>query len=104
MIEGLGHTAIGLRKAEDAIARIADVDVLLADYHLDDGEDGLRLVDQARQRKPSLAIAMISAESGAALRNRLRMRRIPLFVKPTSPAALEAFLLECASTGQIEPE
>ncbi|MBF9153084.1 hybrid sensor histidine kinase/response regulator [Novosphingobium jiangmenense] len=104
MIEGLGHAAIGLRKAEDALARIADADVLLADYHLDDGEDGLRLIDLARQRKPSLAVAMISAESGAALRNRLRMRRVPLFVKPTSPAALEAFLFECASVGQIEPE
>jgi len=104
MIESLGHTAMGLRKAEDALPLIAGVDVLLADYHLDDGEDGLRLIDQARQRQPSLAVAMISAESGTALRNRLRMRRVPLFVKPTSPAALEAFLRECASAGQIEPE
>lgn len=104
MIEGLGHIAIGLRKAEDALPRVMEVDVLFADYHLDAGEDGLRLLDQARSRNASLAVAMISAESGPALRNRLRMRRVPLFVKPASPHALEAFLAECASAGQIEPE
>ncbi|WP_298284680.1 PAS domain-containing hybrid sensor histidine kinase/response regulator [Novosphingobium sp.] len=104
MITGLGHHAIGVRTIAEALVQVADVDVLLADYHLDQGEDGLRLIDQARQRNPALVIAMISAEGGAALRNRLHMRRVPLFVKPADPAALAAFLASAAvpSTAQVE--
>ncbi len=106
MIAGLGHHAIGVRNIAEALAHVAHVDVLLADYHLDHGEDGLRLIDQARQRNPALTIAMISAEGGAALRNRLHMRRVPLFVKPADPAALAAFLAGAASASadQIKSE
>ncbi|MCX7284002.1 MAG: PAS domain-containing hybrid sensor histidine kinase/response regulator [Novosphingobium sp.] len=124
MIEGLGHSAIGVRTCAQALALVGEADVLLADYHLHeheagnadaDGEadaDGLRLIDQARQRNPALVVAMISAESGPALRNRLRMRRVPLFMKPADPAALAAFLARASasarvgapSTDEVKPE
>lgn len=108
LIEGLGHRAIGVRTGAEALAHAAQADVLLADYHLGGGEDGLRVADQARLRNPALAIAMITAESGEGLRNRLRMRRIALFVKPADPAALAAFLAaapgRAGSVDEIEPE
>ncbi|ABD27063.1 multi-sensor hybrid histidine kinase [Novosphingobium aromaticivorans DSM 12444] len=102
LLEGMGHHAIGAAGTAQALEKIHAVDVLLADYHLDGGEDGLRLIDQARSRNPTLATALITAESGADLRNRLRMRRVPLFVKPADPAAIEAFLAG-VSGGEIEP-
>jgi DNA-binding NtrC family response regulator len=106
MITGLGHHAIGARSIDEALIHVGQIDVLLADFHLDGEEDGLRLIDQARLRNPALAIAMISAESGPALRNRLRMRRVRLFVKPADPTALAAFLASATarSGDQIESE
>jgi len=78
------------------------VDVLLADYHLDDGEDGLALIDQAQALNPRIAVALVTAESGAELRENLKRRNIKLFVKPADPAAIEAFLA-AVSLGQIKP-
>ncbi|WP_240950101.1 PAS domain-containing hybrid sensor histidine kinase/response regulator [Novosphingobium sp. ERN07] len=105
MIASLGHHAIGARSIDEALVHVGQIDVMLADYHLDGSEDGLRLIDQARLRNPALAIAMISAENGPSLRNRLRMRRVPLFVKPADPAALAAFLAGSAaqSGDEVQP-
>ncbi|MEL0211057.1 MAG: ATP-binding protein [Novosphingobium sp.] len=106
LVEALGHRAVGAATAAEALALVADADVLLADYDLGESEDGLRLIDQARARHPALAVGMISAENGPGLRNRLRMRRVPLFVKPADPAALADFLTGIArgSGDQVEPE
>lgn len=102
LLEGLGHVAVTASGTAEALDQVASVDVLLADYHLDHGEDGVRLIDQARSRNPALAVALITAESGAALRNRLRLGRIALFVKPADPAAITAFL-NSVSARQIQP-
>ena len=103
LLEGLGHSAITASGTEQALVHVANVDVLLADYHLGGGDDGVRLIDQARSRNPALAVALITAESGAALRNRLRLGRIALFVKPADPAAIAEFLAG-VSVGQIQSE
>ncbi|MBB3861546.1 signal transduction histidine kinase/Na+/proline symporter [Novosphingobium hassiacum] len=101
LLTGIGHHAVGVATAVAALARVGDTDVLLADYHLD-GEDGLALIEQARVRNPGLAVALVTAESGAALRKRLKLLNIPLFVKPTDPAAIEAFL-HAVSARHVEP-
>lgn len=100
LLTGIGHRAAGVATSSAALARIAAADVLLADYHLN-GEDGLALIEQARAQNPELAVALVTAESGAALRKRLKLLNIPLFVKPTDPAAIEAFL-DAVSTRHIE--
>ncbi len=103
LIESLGHNAIGVADIASALEQVGEADALLADYHLDRGEDGLRLIDLARSRNPGLAAALVTAESGAGLRKRARLGRIALFVKPADPAAISRFLAE-ASHRQIKPE
>lgn len=103
LVEALGHSATGAANIASALEQACDADVLLADYHLDRGEDGLRLIDLARSRNPVLAAALVTAENGAALRNRVRLGRIALFVKPADPQAIGAFLAE-VSHRQIKPE
>ncbi len=103
LVESLGHSAKGAADIAAALDQIGNADVLLADYHLDRSEDGLRLIDLARTRNPALAVALVTAENGAALRNRLRLGRIALFVKPADPAAIGAFLTE-VSHRQIKSE
>lgn len=102
LVEGMGHRAIGVSGSADAMAHMAQSDVLLADYHLDGGESGLDLIDRARERNPQIAAALVTAESGADLRNQLQARAIPLFVKPADPAEMAAWLA-LISTGEIKP-
>lgn len=104
LVESLGHTVMVANNADAALAQVVHADVLLADYHLEAGEDGLCLIDQARLRNPALALAMVSAENGTALRNRLRLRKIPLFSKPVDADEIAGFLARCASALQVETQ
>lgn len=103
LVQSLGHKAIGAADIASALDQVGRADVLLADYHLDREEDGLRLIDLARSRNPALVVALVTAENGPALRNRVRLGRIALFVKPADPEAISAFLAQ-ASHRQIKPE
>jgi signal transduction histidine kinase len=70
-----------------------DIDVVLADYHLGDGVDGLELL---RHLPPSRAAAplaaLVSADHGADLALVARTAGYPLLHKPLRPAALRALL------------
>jgi signal transduction histidine kinase/Na+/proline symporter len=103
LIEALGHKGVGAADIAGALDRVGEADVLLADYQLDHDEDGLRLIDLARSRNPGLSVALVTAENDIALRNRLRLGRIALFVKPADPAAIGSFLT-AASHRHIKPQ
>lgn len=103
MLAGLGHDAVGAGDIPDALALVGECDVLLADYHLDNGEDGLALIKMARKLNPAIAVALVTAESGPALRHTISPHDIALFVKPADPAAIEAFLARI-SIGEIKPQ
>jgi PAS domain S-box-containing protein len=69
------------------------VDTILADYHLDDGVDGIELLRGLCQaRLPALAAALISADHDADLVIAARNAGFPLLHKPLRPAALRALL------------
>jgi PAS domain S-box-containing protein len=68
-------------------------DAVLADYHLDDGGNGLELLERIRLlRGPSSAVALITADHGAEMTRAARKAGIPLLHKPVRPAALRAVL------------
>lgn len=68
-------------------------DIILIDYHLNDGETGDRALDQLRAHfaRPVPAV-MISADRGKELKARLDADGIPLLNKPVKPAQLRALL------------
>ncbi|MBA4354438.1 MAG: hybrid sensor histidine kinase/response regulator, partial [Novosphingobium sp.] len=101
LLEGMGHRATGTGSIAEAVSLSGDADVLLADFHLDGDDNGLVLIDRVRALNPAIAVALITAESGAALRNSLKRRGIALFVKPVNPADIEAFLT-AASVREIK--
>lgn len=75
-----------------------DVDVVLADYHLDHGEDGLTLVASLRHGGVAQApAALITADYGSDLVARARQVGCPVLRKPVKPAALRAFLTSVRS-------
>jgi Na+/proline symporter/signal transduction histidine kinase/CheY-like chemotaxis protein len=73
-------------------------DLVLADLHLDEGPDGLEVVDSLRRTwgRPVPA-ALITADRDPTLRLRARARNVDLLHKPVKPASLRALLRMRAS-------
>jgi Na+/proline symporter/CheY-like chemotaxis protein len=93
-------TAATQAEALELIARAARLpDLILADLHLDDGPDGLDVVDALRRAWDRVVpAALITADRDPMLRLRARARQVELLHKPVKPAALRALLRLRAAT------
>jgi CheY-like chemotaxis protein len=80
---------------EEAVTALADAlpDLVLADLHLDEGPDGLEVIEALRRRwQRGVPAALITADRDPTLRVRARARQVELLHKPLKPAALRALL------------
>lgn len=102
LLEGLGHTPLGASDGRTALALCSHADAVLADYQLDDGEDGLSVIAALRERRPGLPARLITAESGIAMHQRAAEMGIVILAKPVDPAAIERFLAD-VSVAQVQP-
>ncbi|WP_176593818.1 NahK/ErcS family hybrid sensor histidine kinase/response regulator [Sphingobium sp. EM0848] len=83
----------GFGEAVAAFAEGQAPDVILVDYHLNDGETGDEVIDRLhRHFGRAVPSVMISADRGEALKAKLDVRGIPLLNKPVKPAQLRALL------------
>jgi Na+/proline symporter/signal transduction histidine kinase/CheY-like chemotaxis protein len=68
-------------------------DLVLADLHLDEGPDGLDVVEALRRAWGRVVpAALVTADRDPTLRLRARARQVELLHKPVKPAALRALL------------
>lgn len=75
------------------------VDVLISDYRLGVGEDGLAVIARARATlDPALPALLVSGQSDAALTARADALGVPLLVKPVDVLALRATLISLTMT------
>ena len=94
----LGRWGVDCRVALDLAQACAQlqrgpVDLLLADYHLAEGVDGLQVLARLREALGTLPpTAMITADGSSELKQRARALGYPLLHKPVRPAALRALL------------
>jgi signal transduction histidine kinase/FixJ family two-component response regulator len=92
LLEGWGCIVTAtdsVRSTLDAIAR-EPVDVLLADYHLGDG-DGLALITAVRKKsKRRISSLLITADRSPRLQRRAERAGVICLRKPIKPAALRA--------------
>jgi DNA-binding response OmpR family regulator len=94
----LGQWGVQVFKARNSVEAMqicaqADIDTILADYHLGDGVDGVELLRRVNtSRFPVNTAALISADHGAELALIARTAGYPLLHKPLRPAALRALL------------
>lgn len=74
--------------------RVAPPDVVLVDYHLDDGQDGLSVMAALREQwaMPTLPGILITADQSETVRERARTIGLRVLTKPLKPAALRALL------------
>jgi Na+/proline symporter/signal transduction histidine kinase/CheY-like chemotaxis protein len=97
LLGGWGCRVVTAATRAEALARIAEAarlpDLILADLHLDEGPDGLEVVDLLRAAwDRAVPAALITADRDPMLRARARARQVELLHKPVKPAALRALL------------
>jgi CheY-like chemotaxis protein/anti-sigma regulatory factor (Ser/Thr protein kinase) len=90
-----GVLVVKARSSEEAlrIAAEQDIDVVLADYHLGEGIDGIELLKRLQETHGAgLPVALITADHGPEVVLLARLAGHPLLYKPLRPAALRALL------------
>lgn len=88
-VESAGNLADVSKLLEDGVFQ---PDVLLADFHLDDG-DGLEVIKTAKESVGThLVCALVTADRSAELREMAESMGVHVFNKPLKPAALRLFL------------
>ena len=79
-------------------------DLLLVDYHLDAGQDGLEALDMLRAAcAPPPPGALLTADTSAELAERARALGYPLLRKPVKPAALRALVSQLGRQAPAAP-
>ncbi|MDQ0009258.1 Na+/proline symporter/signal transduction histidine kinase [Luteibacter jiangsuensis] len=98
----LGRWGVDCRLAVDVdtaleILSTTHVDLILADYHLGEGMDGLEALHLLGTKiTPMPPAAMVTADGSTELKQRARTLGYPLLHKPVRPAALRALLVALA--------
>jgi len=95
LLRGWGCRVATAASLEEALAATANglPDLVLADLHLDEGPDGLEVIDALRQRwQRAVPAALITADRDPTLRVNARAHQVELLHKPLKPAALRALL------------
>jgi CheY-like chemotaxis protein len=103
LLAGLGHQPVCAADTAGALAA-GGSDAILADYHLDRGEDGLSLI-AALRTATGLAVPalLVTAEGARAVHERAAAMGVQVIAKPVDPALIERFLA-AASVLQVQPQ
>ena len=97
LLEDWDCQVVAATGVEEALTRIIDQDlepqILLTDYHLADGANGIDAINSinAELRDTAPAI-MVSSDNSEPLRAQLRELGVPLLTKPVEPARLRALM------------
>jgi signal transduction histidine kinase len=97
-----GCTVLEARTYAQAVEQFGrcgqDVDVVLSDFRLPEGGDGLDLLGQFRgQAQGVLRAALMSGDTAPHLMQRARLAGVPLLHKPVRPAKLRSLLRHLSS-------
>jgi Na+/proline symporter/signal transduction histidine kinase len=98
LLTGWGCQVVTATSPREALAILKDArtppDVMLIDYHLDEGT-GIDAVTQLRWRfGPTVPAALVTANRSPMLREEATSRDVAVLFKPVKPAALRAFLAQ----------
>lgn len=104
MLEGWGCQVVQAIDEDQAVARMTDtkaqIDVVIADYHLGDG-DGLVLIKELRELAGrSVPALLVTADRDRLLQQRALRAGIGFMNKPVRPAALRATISRARSQAQ----
>lgn len=107
LLGGWGCRVVTAATQAEALAAVAKAgrlpDLVLADLHLDEGPDGLEVVEAMRAAWGRMVpAALVTADREPTLRLRARLRQVELLHKPVKPASLRALLrLRRSAAGRL---
>jgi PAS domain S-box-containing protein len=96
LLEGWSCEVIAATDTTSAMAVLEQAgrppDLLLADFHLDGGDTGLKTVAAVRARWGEVPAVIITADYGEEVRERARTAGLAIMRKPVKPGALRAIM------------
>ncbi|MBC2664014.1 PAS-domain containing protein [Novosphingobium flavum] len=102
LLSSMNHHGLAAATIAEALESAKHADLVLADYRLDRGEDGLALIAALRAKKPGIAAVLITAERDSTLIAKAAAAGIEILSKPLDPQVLEA-LLGRLSVAEVQP-
>ena len=96
LLAGMGHRGMGAASTAEALAQVSAADVVLADYDLGRGEDGLSLIAALRALRPGLPAALVTAVRERTILAAAERAGITVLAKPVASEVIEAFLADVA--------
>jgi signal transduction histidine kinase/CheY-like chemotaxis protein len=99
LLESWGCEVVAAHSLDEAIARLAGTppDLMIADVHLDDGEDGLAAIAALRARfGRTFPAVVITGDVAQATRERVAAAGLHLLDKPVAPMRLRTLLTRLA--------
>jgi signal transduction histidine kinase len=106
LLEDWDCRVVAATSVEEMLTTIIDRDIepqlLMTDYHLSDGANGIDAIDAINAELASQAPAiMISSDNSKALREQLEQLAIPLLTKPVEAARLRALMLHLLAEPKV---
>jgi CheY-like chemotaxis protein len=95
-----GRFAVSVSGVEALLDREPEFrpDIILADYHLDFGESGLRAVERLRDAwKSSIPAIVITADHASDVASKVQAAGCEILLKPAKPAELRALIVNLLS-------
>lgn len=96
LLDSWGASPIEAENLEQALQIIDDIgvipDIILADYHLDNGETGLQAIRVLRSQHGPIPAALITADHSDFLATKAENEDVSLLHKPLQPAGLRLLL------------
>jgi PAS domain S-box-containing protein len=96
LLEGWSCEVIAAPDTAGALAALEQAmrppDLVLADFHLDGDDTGLKTIDAVHARWGDIPAVIITADYGEAVRERVRNAGLAIMRKPVKPAALRAMM------------
>jgi CheY-like chemotaxis protein len=105
LLEGWGCQVVTAASEAELLCQVAnaggDADLLIVDYHLQDGRTGINAVSSINASRPlPLPVLMVTANHSDELKQQLREQGHGLLHKPVAPAKLRAILVHLLSAAR----
>ncbi|PXX93549.1 hybrid sensor histidine kinase/response regulator [Marinobacter vulgaris] len=99
LLERWGCHVVTAASADEAIERCRGVDIMLADFHLDDNLTGCEAIQEVRRRfGHDIPAAVITADRGDETLRLIRAQRLPVLNKPVKPNRLRALVTSLSAS------
>lgn len=97
LLQSWGARVLAARNVADAVVHANSIDLMLLDYHLDNGETGIQVAHAIRQRRQdSVPGVLNSANRGEQIRLEATEANLYYLPKPLKPAAFKRLIRQFA--------